>query len=130
MNQADIVRPVQEQLDAYNAKDIDRFMQWWADDCQYYIFPSELLADGAAQIRERHMERFKEPDLHGRLVHRTVVGNLVVDQELVTRNFPDGLGEMDVLAIYEIEAGKIVSARFKLGERRNASRGVCTPIYE
>jgi hypothetical protein len=54
-NEADILRPVQAQLDAYNAKDIDRFMQWWADDCQYHLFPSELLADGAAQIRERHI---------------------------------------------------------------------------
>ncbi|MFC3650734.1 nuclear transport factor 2 family protein [Dyella humi] len=116
--QADIVRPVQEQLDAYNAKDIDRFMQWWADDCQYYAFPSELLAQGAAQIRERHVERFKEPNLHGRLIHRMMVGNMVVDQELVTRNFPEGVGEIDVIAIYEVKAGKIASAWFKLGPRR------------
>ena len=118
LTEADIVRPVQEQLDAYNAKDIDRFMQWWANDCQYYAFPSELLAHGAAQIRERHVERFKEPDLHGRLVHRMVVGNMVVDQEVVTRNFPESAGEMDVIAIYEVKAGKITSAWFKLGPRR------------
>ncbi|GLQ94520.1 nuclear transport factor 2 family protein [Dyella acidisoli] len=121
MTEADIVRPVQEQLAAYNAKVIDRFMQWWADDCQYYAFPSELLADGAAQIRERHVERFKEPDLHGQLVHRSVAGNLVVDQEVVARNFPEGLGEVDVIAIYEIEAGKIAKAWFKIGPRRIAS---------
>ena len=118
LTEADIVRPVQEQLDAYNAKDIDRFMQCWADDCQYYAFPSELLAQGAAQIRERHVERFNEPNLHGRLVHRMVVGNMVVDQELVTRNFPEGVGEIDVIAIYEVKAGKIASAWFKLGPRR------------
>lgn len=117
-NEADIIRPVQEQLAAYNAKDIDRFMQWWADDCKYYAFPSELLADGAAQIRERHIERFKEPDLYGRLVHRMVVGNVVVDQEVVTRNFQEGLGEIDVIAIYEVEAGKIAKAWFKMGSRR------------
>lgn len=117
-NEADIIRPVQEQLAAYNAKDIDRFMQWWASDCQYYAFPSELLADGAAQIRERHIERFKEPDLYGRLVHRMVVGNVVVDQEMVTRNFQESVGELDMLAIYEIKAGRIVSVRFKLGEYR------------
>lgn len=117
-NEADIIRPVQEQLAAYNAKDIDRFMQWWASDCQYYAFPSELLADGAAQIRERHIERFKEPDLYGRLVHRMVVGNVVVDQEVVTRNFREGLGEIDVIAIYEVEAGKIAKAWFKMGSRR------------
>jgi len=47
-----------------------------------------------------------------------LVGNLVVDREVVTRNFPDGLGEVDALAIYEVKAGRIVSARFKFGERK------------
>jgi len=114
----EVERPVQEQLDAYNARDIDRFMLCWADDCQYFAFPSSLLANGAAQIRQRHVERFKEANLHGTLVKRMVVGNLVVDQELVRRNFPEGLGEVDVVAIYEVEAGKIAKAWFKMGQRR------------
>ncbi len=49
---AETAVPVQKQLKAYNARDIDAFMQWWADDCQYYEFPSRLLASGAAEIRE------------------------------------------------------------------------------
>jgi hypothetical protein len=36
--------PVQKQFEAYNAREIDAFMKWWADDCQYYEFPSRLLA--------------------------------------------------------------------------------------
>ncbi|WP_297351079.1 nuclear transport factor 2 family protein, partial [Paraburkholderia sp.] len=99
--------PVQKQLDAYNARDIDAFMQWWSDDCEYYEFPARLLASGAAQIRERHVTRFKEPNLFGKLIKRSVVDNLVVDQEVVTRTFADGIGEVDVLAIYQIENGKI-----------------------
>lgn len=110
--------PVQQQLDAYNARDIEGFMQWWADDCEYYEFPSRLLAHGAAAIRERHVTRFKEPNLFGRLIHRAVVGNVVVDQERVTRTFPEGPGEVDVLAIYEITDGKISTAWFKMGERQ------------
>lgn len=77
--------PVQKQLEAYNARDIDGFMQWWADDCQYYEFPARLLASGAAEIRERHVARFREPNLHGTLVKRIAVANIVVDQETVTR---------------------------------------------
>jgi len=91
--------PVQKQPEAYNARDIDDFMRWWADDCQYYEFPSRLLASGAAEVRERHIARFREPDLHGTLVKRIAVANMVVDQETVTRTFPDGLGEVDVVAI-------------------------------
>lgn len=109
---------ISAQLGAYNARDIDAFMQWWAHDCEYYSFPDHLLAAGSEQIRHRHIERFLEPDLHGHLLSRVVVGNVVVDHECVTRNFADGLGEVDVLCIYEVEAGKITKAWFKMGERR------------
>jgi len=107
--------PVGAQLDAYNARDIDAFMAWWADDCEYYQFPFHLLARGTDAIRQRHVERFKEPNLHGRLTERIVVGNVVVDKEVVTRTFPDGSGEVDVLAIYEVEHGRIAKAWFKMG---------------
>ena len=93
-------------------------MKWWADDCKYYEFPSRLLASGAAEIRERHVQWFKEPNLFGTLIKRITVANVVVDQETVSRTFPDGSGEVDVVAIYEIEAGKIAKAWFKMGPRR------------
>ena len=85
---SEIELPVQKQLEAYNARDIDAFMLWWADDCQYYAFPATLLAGSAAEIRERHIERFKEPDLHGKLLTRIVVGNVVIDHGVV---IPEGL---------------------------------------
>ena len=106
---------VQKQLEAYNAKDIDTFMSFWADDAQFFAFPSDLLAQGAAQIRERHMARFKEPNLFGQLISRMNVGNLVVDREVVTRTFPEGPGRVDVIGIYEVEGGKITKAWFKVG---------------
>ena len=109
---------VQRQLEAYNARDIDAFMFWWADDCHYYEFPNHLLARGASSIRDRHIARFKEENLHGRLVNRIAVANMVIDQETVTRTFPDGPGDVDVIAIYEVENGKIAKAWFKMGSPR------------
>jgi putative hydrolase of HD superfamily len=119
----DITHPVQAQLEAYNARDIDAFMQWWADDCEYYAFPSTLLARGVADIRARHIERFKEPNLAGKLLSRAAVGNVVVDHETVTRSFAEGTGELDVICIYEIENGKIAKAWFKIGAPRLDSAG-------
>ena len=110
--------PVSRQLDAYNARDIDAFMTWWAEDCEYYQFPSHLLARGTDAIRQRHVERFKEVDLHGSLTERIAVGNVVVDREVLTRTFPEGPGEVDVLAIYEVEHGRIAKAWFKIGTLR------------
>mgnify|MGYP001766771774 CR=1 FL=1 len=114
----DIARPVREQLAAYNARDIDAFMRWWAEDCEYFAFPSTLLARGAAAVRARHVERFREPDLHGRLLSRAVVGDLVVDHEIVTRTFPEGRGEVEVICLYEVADGLIVKAWFKIGTSR------------
>ncbi|KQQ58300.1 steroid delta-isomerase [Rhizobium sp. Leaf311] len=110
--------PVHMQLEAYNARDMDAFMIWWASDCQYHVFPDQLVANGAGEIRERHVERFKEPNLHGRLLSRIVSGNTVVDHETVTRTFPEGPGEVDVICIYEVVEGKIAKAWFKLGTVR------------
>ncbi|WP_234624729.1 nuclear transport factor 2 family protein [Agrobacterium vitis] len=119
---ADNVYPVQMQLEAYNARDIESFMQWWAEDCRYYAFPDTLLANGTDAIRERHVERFQEPDLHGTLLHRLSVGNMVIDHETVRRTFPEGLGEIDVVCIYEVENGKIAKAWFKIGDKRLLDR--------
>lgn len=112
---------VARQLDAYNARDIEAFMLNWSPDAQIFEHPATLLADGAAEIRARHLVRFTEPDLFGRLLSRTVIGNKVIDQEQVTRNFPDGLGQLDVTAIYEVENGRIRKAWFISG---NLSRPV------
>ncbi|MDR6104339.1 hypothetical protein QE369_004536 [Agrobacterium larrymoorei] len=117
MNSA-VELPVQKQLEAYNARDIDEFMRWWADDCQYFAFPSTLLASNSQEIRERHVERFKEPDLHGRLLARIVLEDMVIDHETVTRNFPEGRGEVDVVCLYQVAHGKIAKAWFKIGKPR------------
>ena len=95
-------------------------LPWWADDCEFYTFPSTLLARGVEQVRTRHLERFKESNLQATLVNRIVVDNLVVDQELVTRTFPEGAGEIDVVAIYLIENGKIAKAWYRMGTPRIA----------
>jgi hypothetical protein len=113
----DPVTLIQRQLDAYNARDIEAFMATWAEDAEYYEHPNTLLARGHAQIRERHMARFLEPNLYGKLVKRMVVENKVVDQEVVTRTFPEGTGSVEVIALYEVAEGKIAKAWFIIGPR-------------
>jgi hypothetical protein len=114
-NSADPTKVVQRQLDAYNARDIDGFMDCWAADAQVFAFPDELLADGAAEVRARHVIRFQEPNLFGRLLARFSVGSLVIDHETVTRTFPEGPGTVDVIAIYEVADGLIGRAWFRMG---------------
>jgi putative hydrolase of HD superfamily len=111
---------VARQLDAYNAKDIDGFMSCWAENAEIFAHPDVLLARGHDDIHARHVLRFQEPDLFAHLVSRIVMGNRVVDTELVTRNFPEGVGQVDVIGIYEIEDSLIARAWFLMGEPRLA----------
>jgi hypothetical protein len=108
---------VQRQLDAYNARDIEALMATYAADAQQFEHPAKLLANGAAQIRERFVARFNEPNLHARLVKRIVAGNVVIDHEHVTRTFPEGRGKIELVAIYEVQNDKIVKAWFILGAK-------------
>ena len=109
---------VKKQLDAYNAKDLEAFMSVWAEDAQYFAHPSTLLANGAAAIRERHVVRFQEPNLHGELISRVVLGSTVVDHERVSRTFPEGPATVEVVAIYEVAGEKIAKAWFIVGRRK------------
>jgi putative hydrolase of HD superfamily len=106
---------VQAQLDAYNAKDIDALMRAYAPDAQQFTLHGPLLAQGHEAIRPPYVGRFVEPDLHARLLSRTVLGNFVTDLEVVTRNFPEGLGTVEMLCIYEVVDGRIQRASFATG---------------
>jgi len=108
---------VQLQLDAYNAKDIEALLATYAVDAEHYVLHGERLARGHAEMRARFMLRFTEPDLHARLLSRTVIGQLVVDHEMITRNFAEGLGTMEMLCLYEIHDQKIQKASFVNGEK-------------
>lgn len=122
-SRADPVSIVQRQLDAYNAHDLDALMATYVDDVQHYEFPSTLVASGAVEVRDRLAVRLSEPNLHARLLGRTVMGDLVIDHEIVTRDFPEGLGTVELIAMYEVEGEKITRAWFKFGEKRSASSG-------
>lgn len=101
---------VQHQLDAYNAKDLDALVAVYADDAELYEFPSTLLARGSGALRERFAIRFQEPNLHAELLHRIVAGDKVIDHERITRDFPEGLGTLELTMIYEVKAGRIARA--------------------
>jgi hypothetical protein len=118
VNPNDPALVVQRQLDAYNARNLDALMATYAHDAKQYQFPGTLLATGQAEIRSRMAARMAEPDLHAHLIQRTVALNIVIDHEIVTRNFPEGKGTMEIVAMYEVRDGKIQTASIALGEKR------------
>jgi hypothetical protein len=101
----------QEQLDAYNARDIEAFLVPYSDSVKVFSFPNTLLFEGKQAMRERYGKMFAStPDLYCHLVSRMIQGNTVIDQELVTRqkNAP----KAEAIAIYKIAHGKIQEVYF------------------
>ncbi len=50
------------------------------------------------------------------------MGNLVIDHEIVTRNFLEGVGTVELIAMYEVQSGYIKRAWFKFGEKLMSER--------
>lgn len=100
----------QQQLNAYNAHDLEAFLEPYADDVEIYRFPDKLLYKGKTEMRTQYQFVTKTPELFCRLVNRIVHGNMVVDQEEVA-----GFGNrlVHATAIYIIEEGKIKRVYFK-----------------
>ena len=101
----------QRQLNAYNARDIDAFLEPYADDVELYDLPDKLLSKGKEAMRTRYTTMFeRRTNLHCELVNRIVVNNTVIDHERVTVA-PDQ-NSTQAVAIYKIEDGKIRKVYF------------------
>jgi hypothetical protein len=113
---------VQRQLQAYNARDVEALLACYAPDVEHYQLHGGLLARGHEQLRPRYLARFAEPDLHAELLSRSLMAGWVVDHERITRDFPEGLGSLEMLCIYEVEGGLIRKASFASGPQQLAGR--------
>jgi imidazolonepropionase-like amidohydrolase len=100
----------QQQLNAYNLRDIDAFLEPYSDTVELYNFSGKLMMKGKEAMRKSYSDMFKNtPDLHCKLINRIVEGNTVIDHESVT-----GWGDKPVkaVAIYTVANGKIVKVHF------------------
>jgi hypothetical protein len=100
---------VQRQLNAYNAHNIDAFLETYADDVELINFPGKPRSAGKQSMRTRYGTSFKStPDLYCEIVSRTVLGNKIIDHERVRANNK----AFDAVAIYEVENGLIKRVTF------------------
>lgn len=103
--------PVQRQLDAYNALDLDRFVAQYTDDVKVFRPPKvEPVLSGKSAFSDHYAKnRFTRANLHAELASRIVKGNIVVDHERIT-----GLeaGVVEAIAVYEVADGRIRNVWF------------------
>jgi hypothetical protein len=100
---------VQEQFEAYNAHDLERFLAVFAEDACLFRPPATepALAGREALAAFYAGERFCHPALRAELIHRIVLGGRVIDHERL-----HGLGDapIEMAMVYEVEGGLIQRA--------------------
>jgi len=100
---------VQAQLEAYNAQDLDAFLQAYSDDV-VVVAGGKVIVEGKQALRDRYASLFaKYPRNRAKVAERRTEGDgVVLDHEIVTGRAPDKPDPWDVGWIrYEVENGRI-----------------------
>jgi hypothetical protein len=106
---------VQLQLDAYNARDLHRFLAAYSDEVRIFRPPDAAASIvGKPALAEYYAtQRFNLVGLNAELVNRMVLGDKVIDHERISgvRELP-----LEVAAVYEVAAGLIRTVWFFAAE--------------
>jgi hypothetical protein len=102
---------VQQQLNAYNAHDLEAFLTPYAEDVEIYSTTGKLQMKGKAEMRKQYMFITRVPNLYCKLVNRIVSGNTVIDYEEIWTS-PKPVNLNYGAAVYVIEKGKISRVYF------------------
>ena len=108
------IDPVEAQLRAYNARDLDAFLRCFTTDCVVEDADGQPLMAGAAEMRDRYRALFDgSPNLHCVIVNRIRIGNHVMDEEHITGRVGTPPGEMrHAVAVYKQQGEQICHVRF------------------
>ena len=107
MSEAEAV--VQEQVEAFNARDTERFVACYADAARIVGPDCAVMLEGTDAIREQYGQVFvQSPELHVAIPARIAVGDYVIEEErafgMVAEDMPF---EAHAAVVYHVTEGKI-----------------------
>ena len=100
---------VQKQLETYNNRDIDGFMSVIDEHIRMHDFSTgEITLKGYDACKKVYADLFEtSPNLHSKILTRTVFDNKVIDHEYITgRKGSDT--PIELVLIYEVKHEKII----------------------
>ena len=103
---------VQQQVEAYNARDIDTFVACHHPEAELFNFSETVpFTIGLEKIKGIYQDVFENsPNLNTQILNRIVFDNKVIDHEIVTGR--KEIEHIELIAIYEIKEGLIGKAHF------------------
>ncbi len=105
---------VEEQVAAYNARDLERFLSYYAPSAVIRDSSGATLYEGREAMRPVYEPLFSQcPALHVDIPSRLHIGQWVIDEEFVTGiDLPGAPTEMRAIAIYHVVDGMIQRVQF------------------
>ena len=105
--------PVKEQIEAYNARNLERFINCYSEDIIIEDAQCKIMMQGHDQMRDLYGKLFSEsPNLNAKILSRFQVGEYVFDKEHATGINLEGYPpEVFSAAIYHVKNEKIVHVR-------------------
>jgi hypothetical protein len=99
------------QIEAYQAKDVGRFLSCYAGDAPVVLFDGTPVFADKQVMREQYGKQFAgSPGLHLTIANRMTAGEFVIDEEHVSgMNFGDMPAEITALSVDRVADGKIAS---------------------
>ena len=108
---------VQEQLEAYNAHDVEAFAATYAEDVELFDFPAAPReAKGKTGLKAFYAQRFSvNPDLHASAKDQILSGPYVIHREKVT-GLAGRKEPLEVVVVYLVKEGLIRKVWFMRGD--------------
>jgi len=102
----------QQQLEAYNARNIEAFAMVYSPDVECYDLDTGVaFCKGRSELYDRYGAMFAaSPNLRCQLVNRIVCGKWVFDEEIVTGQ--RSAESIHATAVYHVQDGHISRAWF------------------
>jgi hypothetical protein len=99
---------VQQNLESYNKRDIEAFMETFTTDIELYTLGEHAPAIAGLQgMRNFYQKLFDaSPRLHSTVLKRIVFGNKVIDHESIAGRM-DTKDPVEIVVIYEVRDEKI-----------------------
>lgn len=103
---------VDSQIQAYNNKDIEKFLRCYSDEITVYMLDSnQMLTDGKDQLAETMKKAFTtDPNSKTEIHSQIHQGDLIINHEWISDHTPGKM--VKSVSIYQVKAEKIVKLWF------------------
>jgi len=107
---------IQTQVDAFNARDLARFIDCYSSDIVILDGDGNQMAKGPEGMKQMYGPLFAQsPNLQCEIKKRIMVGQYVIDEEHVTGfNLSGYPSEMRAAAVYRVSGGRITRVQLLL----------------